>query len=275
MKHLKKNIASLLVFGLIATSCSKDGSVNFFSVNQDVEFGRQMDSTILANPNEYPVLDRNLHPEAYTHLERIKNTVLSSDEFDYKDEFTWKVTIIDNDDVLNAFAAPGGYMYFYTGLIKYLDNEAQFAGVMAHEMAHVDHRHSTDMMTKQYGFSIMLSLLLGNNPTQLEEVIASLALGLGSLQYSKSNEYQADEFAVRYLYDTDYHPREIAGFFEKLEVENTEREQSGGKLVEFLSTHPSPDNRIEEIDGHWKSLGSKQGEYYVDRYNDFKASLDK
>ncbi len=256
----------MLIFPAISyQGCEKDGGFNIFTVQQDIDFGKQLDSAIAANPTEYPLLDESLYPLAYEHINRIKNAILQSDEFRYRDVFEWKVKIIQNDDVLNAFAAPGGYMFFYTGIIKFLDDESQFAGVMAHEMAHADKRHSTQVMTKVYGFNILLSVLLGDNPTVLQEIIAQLATGATTLKFSRTNEYEADEFSVRYLYDTDLHPKGIAGFFEKL--------GTSVKVPEFLSTHPSPENRLDEIDRIWRALGSKVGETYPERYSQFKASL--
>lgn len=264
---MKKGLSLILVtwvaLSLTLTGCD-DGKLNIFTLEQDIAFGMQVDSTILADPVTYPILSKTKYPEAYDHIERIFNSLLASDDLRYSDRFPWEIKIIDQD-ILNAFAAPGGYMYFYTGIIKFLDNEAQLAGVIGHEMAHIDRRHSTQMLTKQYGFSILASIVLGENPSILKEIIASLAMGLGNLKYSRNNEYEADKYAVHYLYDTDYHPRELAGFFEKMEGQAT--------TPEFLNTHPSPDNRIEAIEQVWQSLGGKTGETYVDRYNKFKNSL--
>ncbi|MBC7124816.1 MAG: M48 family metalloprotease, partial [Bacteroidales bacterium] len=77
---------------------------------------------------------------------------------------------------------------------------------------------------------------------------------------------EADKYAVTYLYDTDYHPRELAGFFEKMMG-------SSQKIPEFLSTHPSDENRIKNIEEVWKSMGSKVGNIYEDRYKNFKNAL--
>ena len=254
------------------TGCSKDGGINLFTLQQDIEFGRQLDSAIMANDVEYKILSEVDHPEAYQHIKRVRDAILNSGIITYKDEFEWQVKIIDNDDVLNAFAAPGGYMYFYSGLIKYLDNESQFAGVMAHEMAHADKRHSTQTMTKTYGFDVLLGVLLGDKPSVMADILGQMAKGATSLKFSRTHEYQADEFAVKYLNatagDSNYAPREVAGFFEKLTAAG-----ESGRTPEFLSTHPSPENRISEIDRIWKELGSKAGDTYVTRYQDFKNSL--
>jgi beta-barrel assembly-enhancing protease len=253
----------------IMISCDEDGGINFFTVEQDIEFGEEFHLQLLANPAEYPLIDPSDAPTAYNHLERIRNALITSPNLKYGTKFSWDVYLIDNDSVLNAFCVPGGKMYFYTGLIKFLENEAQFAGVMAHEMAHADKRHSTKIMTKQYGFSLLLSAILGDDPDLLVGIAAELAQGLGSLYFSRDNEYEADEFAVKYTNDAsgdnDFYPKGIAGFFEMMGTQT--------RSLEFLSTHPDPGNRVEAINTVWVSLGSPAGETYETRYQGFKASL--
>jgi len=148
----------LSVFGFIFTSCD-DGSLNIFTLEDDIEMGREITNEILANPSEYPVLDEYEYPAAYGHLRRIRNDILASGKVRYADRFDWDIYIIDQN-VLNAFALPGGNTFYYTGLIKYLDNEASFAGIMAHEFAHCDRRHTTARLTKLYGYQLLLSMLL-------------------------------------------------------------------------------------------------------------------
>jgi Zn-dependent protease with chaperone function len=260
-------ILGLLAILVVAIQCRKDDrSINFFSVAQDIEFGASMDSIIMADPVQFPLLSRSQYLSAYQHLERIRDNILASGRVYYADRFPWSVKIIHNDTTLNAFAAPGGYMYFYTGIIHFLDDEAEFAGVMAHEMAHCDRRHSTDVLTRRYTFAIMLSILLGDNPSQLAEIAAGLATGLTDLAFSRENEYEADRYAVKYLSGTDYDPRGLAGFFEKLEDQPT-------YTPVFLSTHPSPEDRLEQIYANWELEGSNEGQRFADRYQQFKNSL--
>lgn len=104
------------------------------------------------------------------------DAILQSNDLNYADRiFEWKVKIIKDDNVINAFAAPRGLHVFLYRTIKTLDNEAQFAGVMAHEMAHAD-GHSTEVITKQYRFDLLLSTLLGTIQL-LVEILAKLATG--------------------------------------------------------------------------------------------------
>ena len=264
---MKKLITGTLIFTLavILTTCKDDKSLNVFSVNQDIEFGLAVEEEIANNPSEYPVLSEANYPVAYQHIKRIRDNILASGELKYASRFAWEVKIIDAD-VLNAFAAPGGYMYFYSGLIKFLDNEAQFAGVMAHEMAHADRRHSTDNLTKQYGISIMLGILVGDNPGQLAEIAAGWANGLSSLAFSRVNEYEADEYAVRYLKGTDYEPCSLGDFFVKMQAQEGDTQRP----PVFLSTHPSPEDRLDKIN---ENCAGSSGELFASRYQEFQNSL--
>jgi predicted Zn-dependent protease len=260
----------VITFLLVGTAgCKKDGDggfqPNIFSIEDDMALGLDLRDQILADPVNYPVIDRVKAPEAYDHVERIRDSVLSSGEVDYADVFSWEVYLIDDDSVLNAFATPGGYMYFYSGLIRYLDNEAQFAGVMGHEMAHAAERHSTNQLTKVYGLTFLLNLLLGQNPNQLAQIAGDIAAGLAALAFSRDHEYDADEYSVKYLYPTSYDARGVGGFFEKLD--------GSPQPPQFLSTHPNPGNRVERITENWQDLGGKVGNDYSDSYQDFINSL--
>jgi predicted Zn-dependent protease len=111
----------------------------------------------------------------------------------------------------------------------------------------------------------MLSIIVGQANSQLVDIVADLAGGLGQLAFSRDHEYQADEYSVKYLYETSYDARGVADFFIKM--------SDAPHPPQFLSTHPSPDNRIEKINEVWTELGGKEGQTFVDSYNAFKASL--
>jgi beta-barrel assembly-enhancing protease len=265
---MKKQIAFFaLIILFLSSSCKKENgdkwNLNIFTIEDDMMLGQETALEIESNKIEYPILNPNQYPNAYKNLNRIRDSILASGKVNYSTEFPWQVKII-NKDVLNAFALPGGYMYFYTGLIKFLDNEAQFAGVMAHEMAHIAHRHSTQQLTRVYGINLLLLAIWGNEPSLIAEITASLL----SLAFSRAHENEADEYSVIYLYETSYDARGTAGFFSKMD----DHFQSGFE-VPFLSTHPSDDKRIERINAKWKSLGSKPGKLYDSSYQVFKNSL--
>lgn len=258
--------ALLLLFSVLVSSC-EEGKINLFTVSQDVEFGDQVTDEILANPSEYPILDPAEYPEAYAYLETMRDKLLATGRIKYAEEFDWDVYIIKKD-VLNAFAVPGGNTFYYTGLLKFLDNEASLAGVMAHEFAHADRRHSTNRMTKAYGVQTLLSVIAGEETTVVENLLLQLAGQGASLAFSRSDEYEADEYAVRFLYETDWDARGVAYFFEKMETE-----ANNPDWMVYFQTHPNPDDRIQKIYEHHKNLGGKEGEVFNEKYQDFKTSL--
>jgi len=255
--------AALLASAILPLSCSEGGGVNLFSVQDDITLGMQVDDEILSDPVNFPILDESLYPEAYQHLRRIRDEILDNAPVTYKTEFAWDTKIIHDDDVLNAFATPGGYIYVYTGLIKFLDSEDELAGVMGHEIAHADLRHSTDQLTQQYGLALLLAVVLGEDAS----AIADIAAGLVTLKFSRNHEEQSDEYSVIYLCETEYDARGASRFFEKLEA------AGGSDIPEFLSTHPDPANRVEDIQAKWAELGCGEGGTFEDRYADFIATL--
>ncbi len=266
---IKKNLAFIFcsVVLLIVPSCDKNDDFVIFSIEDDIALGEQVAQEIESNPQEYPVLDPKDYPEAYAYVNAIKDRILSSDDITYRDEFEWRLRLIDQD-VLNAFAAPGGYIYVYTGLIKFLENEDDLAGVLGHEFAHADRRHTSKRIQKQYGIQVLLSVLLGNDPGILEEIAAGLAGNLTLLAFSRSDESEADAYSVRYLADTDYQCNGAASFFQLL----LDNDQAAG-VPEFLSTHPSPESRVEDINNEAGAMGCSVTPYAPVTYQDFKDML--
>ncbi|MBC7383511.1 MAG: M48 family metalloprotease [Bacteroidia bacterium] len=248
------------------TSGGPGGLVSLLvSTTQDKQMGLAAVNQIEADPQHYKLLDSATHVKAYGHLYRIGRNILNSGNVFYKDEFAWRLRIIHDDSTLNAFCTPGGYIYVYTGLIKYLDNETQLAGVMGHEMAHADRRHSASQMVKQYGISALLSVL---SDSAGPGALTNLGVNLLFLKYSRENETEADNYSVRYLSGTDYDGRGAKYFFEKLIAKGQQ-----GSTPAFLSTHPSPDDRVANIQKLWECLGSKPGQTFESQYADFKNSL--
>lgn len=250
MKAFKIGIfASLLI---TIASCgafnekNKGKGVNLFTVQQDKELGAQVAGEIDANPGEYPQLDRTQYKAVYDYLDGVRDKILNSGNVDFKEDFDWKLHVIHDDSVLNAFCTPGGYIYIYTGILKFLDSEDQLAGVLGHEMGHADMRHSTRQMTSMVGVQVLLDVLAGDRAA-LKQVTA----GLVGLKFSRKHETEADERSVLYLCPTDYNAAGGAAFFQKI------TEMGGATPPEFLSTHPNPDNRIEHFYNSKETMGCK------------------
>lgn len=247
------------------TRCYTDIALTSFA--EDLELGRRIDSQIVNTPAEFKILPRNQFPVAYGHLERITNSIKNSGKIVNKDKLSWDVKIIHNDTTLNAFCTPGGYIYVYTGIIKYLDTEDDFAGVMGHEIAHADLRHSAKAMTRQYGIDLILSIVLGKNANSQ---LAQIASGLSSLSYSRCHETQADENSVEYLSGTSYKCNGAASFFQKIV------DGGGTSQPQFLSTHPDPGNRVAKINAKATTDGCNTTTPFSGaQYQEFKNSLPR
>jgi len=252
------------LFAAALLSGCTEGSFNIFSVQDDIDLGRQLRDEILADSENYPVVDYGDAPDSYEYLYMVRDELLATGEVQYADEFDWEIYLIDDDETLNAFAAPGGYIWVYSGLIQYLEEDDYFVGVMGHEVAHAAERHSTEQLTKAYGISVLIEVILGNDPG----LLAELAVGLVGLKFSRSAEAEADDRSVEYLCETAWAADGTAGFFRQLE------EEGAGGGPEFLSTHPSPENRVNDITAYAEALGcdttpSNDG----DEWEQFQAGL--
>ena len=256
-------IVLVLSFSLHSCGTGKGGGINIFTPEQDIELGRQVDQEIRSKPEQFPILPEEGNEEVYEYVRGLSQRLLNTEEVAYDDEFVWKVTLIDDPETLNAFATPGGFIYVYTGLIKFLDTGDQLAGVMGHEMAHSALRHSTRQMTKMYGLSMLLAIVTG---TASQSMLEQIALSLISLKFSRSHETEADLHSVMYLCPTDYYAAGAAGFFKKMQGRDTP--------PEFLSTHPDPGDRVENIEDKARELGCGGDQNDEDKYRRIKAMLD-
>jgi predicted Zn-dependent protease len=239
--------------------------INFYSIEKEIALGKQ-----LAQQVERQARIIN-DPVIAEYVNRVgQNLVRNSDA---KVPFTIKV--IDSEEV-NAFALPGGFFFVNSGLMLKADTEAELAGVMAHEIAHVAARHGTRAATKgelaQIGM-IAASIAIPYGWTGYAALQgANLMIPLGFLTFSRANEREADHLGLQYMYKAGYDPVAFVDFFEKIE---TLEKRKPGTVAKVFSTHPQTDDRIkasqEEIQ---KDLKAKP-EYVVttSEFNDVKARM--
>ncbi len=230
--------ALLLFCMLTLTQCG----ANLFSVAEDAKIGAEMDAEIQNNPAQYPKLENS---QVTGYVQNIVNNILRSPDIKYRGTFPYKVTIINDDKTLNAFATPGGYIYVYTGLLRFLENEASLAGVIGHEIAHAEERHGTEHMTTQLGAEVALNIALGSDPSKVAEVAGNAAALLFLLRNNRTDETEADTRSFGYLKSTPYWPGAIKSFFEKMIEQRGGRSQS--TLEEWASTHPLDQSRVDHI----------------------------
>jgi predicted Zn-dependent protease len=235
-------IAALFISASVFLSCEE---TNIFSDKDDVELGKEMDKQIKSEPQQFPMLVG--HQDLRDYVSGIGDYILNnSPKIKKKNIYPYNFQII-NDTIINAFCTPGGFVYVYTGLMKFIDNEATLAGIVAHEIAHAERRHVTQRLTAYYGVSVLLSFILGGNPGFLQELAANLFVGLAFLKNSRDDEAEADYYSIQYLRTTKYYPGAITFFFDKIKEEEKRKGHTPGDLDRLLSTHPLPDDRIQAV----------------------------
>lgn len=257
-------IVPLIIVGTQVSGCTRGvnpvtGNTRAlgYSWEEEVELGQQADQQII---QQYGVYDND---DLQQYVERVGQEVLAESHLRRPDtpekfrntEFTFRVL---DSEVVNAFALPGGYVYVTRGLLTHLNNEAQLAMVLGHEVAHVAARHSSQRAARQQLGQIGLigGAILG------QEVLGGAAgeqiLGLGSqaaqllfLSYSRENERESDKLGVEYAALAGYEAAEGSDFFRSLE---RIQETSGGGIPSWQSTHPDPgerEERIKELAAQW------------------------
>ena len=227
---------------------------NMFSTQQDVEVGQQVSRDA---ERQLPMLNDSRVDNYLNKLGQRLTAHAPGTKFPY----TFKAV---NDKGINAFALPGGPIYINRGVIDAADNEAQLAGVMAHEAAHVALRHGTNQASKASAAQMPLAILggmLGSDSTGaiLTQLGAGFAVNSVLLKYSRTAESQADILGAQMLNDAGYDPRAMAQFFEKIRAQD-----EGGQPIAFFSSHPNPERRTERVNEEVANLGGSGRGYNTD-----------
>jgi beta-barrel assembly-enhancing protease len=186
---------------------------------------------------------------------------------------------IVNAPEVNAFAVPGGHIYVNRGLVERATNMSELAGVLAHEVGHVVHRHSVEQIqraqTAQTGLAVVYGVLLGRNPSGIEQIGTQVIGSAVFAGYSRDAEREADQTAIQYLVASGIHPQGLVTMFEKLLAE---RQGSPGAVDTWFSTHPTSEERIENARQGIASLppSSLQGlSTSSQAYADFRSRVSR
>lgn len=226
--------------------------LNFYSLEKEMALGKQLAEEVQRQSKVYD------DPVTAEFVNRIgQNLARNSDA---KVPFTFKVI---DDDILNAFALPGGFIFVNTGLIRIADEEDEFAGAIAHEIAHVAKRHMTCQATKSQ-LTNLLTIPLGGILGGLGGVAARQAAGLlipaTFLKFSRADETEADFLGVQYMYAAGYDPQGAISIFEKMESLNRTKP---GMLAKVFSTHPPDGERINKTQQEIQAILPAKPEYVV------------
>ncbi|MDP8980760.1 MAG: M48 family metallopeptidase [Acidobacteriota bacterium] len=237
--------------------------VNFYSLEKEIGIGKGLAQEV---ERQAKIIN---DPVISEYVNRIgQNLVRNSDA---KVPFTIKV--IDSEDV-NAFALPGGFFFVNSGLILKAENEAELAGVMSHEIAHVAARHGTRQATRGEIANLMTIplIFMGGWAGYGARQAASILVPVGFLKFSRGFESEADMLGLQYMYKAGYDPTAFVDFFEK--IESLEKRKPG-TMAKVFSTHPMTDDRIRVAQKNIQEMLVAKPEYVVttSEFNDVKARL--
>jgi len=236
---------------------------NWISLEKEVQIGAQV-------AQEFEQTARLVEDPVVTeYVDRIGQDIVKHSDA----KVPFHIKVVDTDEV-NAFAFPGGFFYVNKGLILAADNEAELAGVMAHEISHVVARHATERMSKgQYlQLATIPAVFVGGYWAQMGiQNALGLGLNLEMMGITRESEREADQLGIQYLWNTGYDPNAFVSFFEKLQAEE---ESKPGRLAGWFRTHPSTEDRICAALDEQRFLPEK--DYYIvntSEFNRVKARL--
>lgn len=236
---------------------------NWFSLEKQIAMGRSYSQQVEATSKlvKDPVITE--------YINRVgQNLVRNSDAL-----VPFTIKVLDTDDI-NAFALPGGFFYVDSGLIMAADNEAELAGVMAHEIAHVAACHAAREISRSQLMSLasIPLIFVGGGIGYAVQSLAGLAVPLGFMKFSRGFESEADYLGIEYMYRAGYDPQALTAFFEKVKAME---KRKPGTLAKAFDTHPQTPDRIGKTQREINTLLPPRAEYKLDtsEFEDVKARL--
>ena len=226
--------------GMLLITCARNPvtgkkELMLMSEAQEIAIGKEADPSIVA---EYGLYE-NITLQNFITAKGKEMAAIS-----HRSNLPFQFKILDSP-VVNAFALPGGYVYFTRGIMAHFNNEAEFAGVLGHEIGHITARHGASQYSKQILAQVALvgGMVVSEDFRKFSD-LASTGLGLMFLKFGRSDESESDEIGVVYSTNVGYNAHMMGDFFKTLEAIGSE---SGGSIPTFLSTHPDPGDRYNKV----------------------------
>lgn len=236
----------LVTAGVTTTSigCKSPRFGNMMSKSQEVELGQQARREIEQDPKMRIVRSG---PQ-YERLQRVASRILPLAQRDW--DVPYSVELIDSNEI-NAFAVPGGPIYFYRGLVDLAESDDELAAVVGHEAAHIVKRHSARQISDAQAKGLLAGIFLGRSG-KVAQTAGQIFLTLDQLKFSRGDEAESDEVGFRYLVEAGYDPFAMASFFRKMGA------KSGGGGPEWLRSHPVTSSRVEKAEQRAREYTQQQ-----------------
>jgi predicted Zn-dependent protease len=266
---MRKSIVLLTLTGiLLLLSCATTGpggkqSLVVIPTSQEVSIGQGM-------ADEVAKTEKKLADDQWqAYVNEVGQKIVKVCD---RQDIEYHFTVIESDQI-NAFAAPGGYVYFYTGLLRIMDNEAEMAAVIAHETSHVVARHGVKQLQATLGVALAAKLILGDKSSELMNTAISTGMGLLFAGYSRDNEREADKFGIYYMEKAGYNPNAAITMFDKLAQAGGSG--SGNVFEKLTASHPETQERITNAKAEIAGMGvlPKNLSLNASRYETLKKRL--
>lgn len=231
-------LSASLFFACKKTEQIVKTEIEEFKLEHHLIIGKTMATQIGNMPEMFPVLDSAQYHDAYTYLYTLVNTLKLTSVVKHRDDFHWRVTILHNDNIQSAFTLPGGHIYVYTGLLRFLNAEHELMAVLANEIAYADKELSALELRDEYGGVFLGDITLGKEAKELPEAVESFPF----LEFSTERVLTADEYAIKLICPFQYDINGLQDFLKRADSRDIEwiTSKKGEELeerLEYIATH--------------------------------------
>jgi len=270
----KKLIPALLVLTFLAAACATSGvnkgQFNLYDAQSEAKLGNELAAQMLSEYRKKGQVYED--PAANNYLNNLGQRLV---QVLPEKLYPYHFYIVKTPEV-NAFAIPGGHIFIFTGLINYCENEAELAGVMAHEAGHIVARHGTEQLSAQMAAAAAGAVLVAGLSGQVDPQVSQLAVDVVStgvfLAYSRKDEREADDIGARTVIKAGINPSGMVNFFDRL----SKKQGKMSDIEVFLSTHPDPGDREQHVKNIITETGAPPNlAVNSDQFNQIKAQVSK
>ncbi len=257
------HIISIFFILLLYSACKEPGdnvhiNLTEYTLSDQALIGDAIKDEVLSNPSKFPVLSEHEYPEAYNYLNVLMKTLLTTDVVKRRENYTWELIILNDDARKSVFTAPGGKIFIYSGLLKFIHTESEFMCLLAHEIYYTD----SDAIINQIGSQISNvgfifgDVVLDNPDADIDQIVCLLR----DLRFSADDVRDADDFALDVLCNFQYDAFGLKDLLMEADASN--------ELIDWINTRPIVPNRLENIMER-ASLCGMEEDTFEDRYQRF------
>ena len=235
MRKRSYTLVAVALLAMLSTSCGSGSNFNLISMEEEWQLGNQLAQQIATQ------VRFNQDPQVNAYIRNMGQRIVAQTPMANQ---TWDFHVVE-DPAINAFAIPGGHLYVNTGLINAAENASELASVIGHEASHVVARHTTEQISRQYGLSVLATMVLGQNASSLAQLAAQIVAGGAMARFSREDEAEADKLGQQFMTAAGYDPHGMPAMFRVLLAQ---QKTSPGRVEQFFATHPTTESRVRDAE---------------------------